>query len=94
MTLTEIRNLRRDLRYVSTSLRSCRRLPWPLLLNWGRARMAERDIDYFRQRAAQERDHASAAERENVAEIHLELARLYDAMVNEPALRPTLRIAF
>ena len=38
-------------------------------------------------------ERALAAERQDVAAIHLELARLYDALVNEPAIRPTLHIA-
>lgn len=56
--------------------------------------MARNDIDYYRARAIEEREQALASDRQNVAEIHLELARLYDALVNEPAIRPTLRIAF
>jgi hypothetical protein len=54
--------------------------------------MAPKDIDYYRARAIEERERASVADRQDVAEIHLELARLYDALVKEPALRPTLRI--
>lgn len=55
--------------------------------------MSPTDVDYYRARAIEEREHALAADHKNVAEIHLELARLYDALVNEPSLRPTLRIA-
>jgi hypothetical protein len=36
---------------------------------------------------------ALAADRQEIAEIHLELARLYDALVNQPALRPKLHIS-
>lgn len=55
--------------------------------------MARNDIDYYRARAIAEREHALAADRQDVAAIHLELARLYDALVNEPAIRPRLHIA-
>ena len=52
------------------------------------------DVEYFRQRAAAERELASQSDRANVAAIHDELARQYDALVNRAELRPTLRIAF
>ena len=55
--------------------------------------MSSTDTDYYRARATEEREQAVAADRKNVAEIHLELARLYDALDNEPAIRPTLRIS-
>ena len=55
--------------------------------------MTPHDSDYYRARAIEEREHALASDRQDVAAIHLELARLYDALVKEPALRPTLRIA-
>ena len=45
------------------------------------------DADYYRERARVERDRAAESDRTDVAEIHLELARLYDAMVEQPALR-------
>ena len=54
--------------------------------------MSPNDVDYYRARATEERERALAADRQNVAEIHLELARLYDALVKEPAIRPTLSI--
>jgi len=54
--------------------------------------VAETDIEYYRRRAIQEREYALAADRQDVAAIHLELARLYDALVNEPGIRPVLRI--
>ena len=54
--------------------------------------MSPTDVEYYRARAVEEREQALAAHRENVSEIHFELARLYDALVNEPAIRPTLRI--
>ena len=55
--------------------------------------MSSTDTNYYRGRAIEEREQALAADRNNVAEIHLELARLYDALDNEPAIRPTLRIS-
>jgi hypothetical protein len=62
-----------------------------LPLCWGRL-MISNDIDYYRARAIEEREQALAADRQDVAAIHLELARLYDALVNEPAIRPKLHI--
>jgi hypothetical protein len=50
------------------------------------------DIEYFRARAAQEREAAADAAQSNVAAIHEELARLYDALADQPELR-TLRRA-
>ena len=54
--------------------------------------MSTGNVEYYRARAIEEREQALAADRKNVADIHLELARLYDALVNEPAIRPTLSI--
>jgi hypothetical protein len=54
--------------------------------------MAELDIEYYRHRAIEEREKALAADRQDVAAIHLELARLYDALISEPAIRPTLSL--
>lgn len=45
------------------------------------------DAEYYRERARVERDRAAESDRAEVAEIHLELARLYEAMVEQPALR-------
>lgn len=50
--------------------------------------MTSKDVEYYRARAIEEREHALAADRQDVAAIHLELARLYDALVAEPELRP------
>jgi hypothetical protein len=55
--------------------------------------VSSNDIEYYRQRATTERKLALAADRQEVAEIHLELARLYDALVNQPGLRPKLHIS-
>lgn len=55
--------------------------------------MPSNDIEYYRQRATTERKLALEAARQEVAEIHLELSRLYDALVNQPGLRPKLHIS-
>ena len=52
------------------------------------------DVEYYRQRASAERELARDAERADVAAIHEELARQYEALVNRAELRPTLRLAF
>lgn len=54
--------------------------------------MTANDASYYRQRAVTERALALAAERQNVREIHEELARQYEALVDQAGLRPTLRI--
>ena len=51
--------------------------------------MSSKDIEYYRQRAAAERALALKAERREVAAIHEELARQYQAMVDDQRLRPT-----
>lgn len=45
------------------------------------------DTSYYRQRAVTERALALKSEREEVREIHLELARLYEALVEQKELR-------
>ena len=50
------------------------------------------DTAYYRQRATAERALALKSERQDIAEIHAELARLYQALVDQEDLRPTLRI--
>ena len=52
------------------------------------------DVEYYRQRANAERELARDAGRADVAAIHDELARQYEALVNRAELRPTLRLAF
>jgi hypothetical protein len=56
--------------------------------------MSADDTEYYRQRAADERAIALKAERYEVAVIHEELARQYQALVDRAELRPTLSIAF
>lgn len=54
--------------------------------------MSPDDTSYYRQRAAEERAKALAAEREDVREIHEELARQYDALIDQTELRPPRRM--
>ena len=56
--------------------------------------MSSHDLQYFKIRAAAERERAAAATGE-AAEIHLELASLYEKLINlDQRERSTLRIAF
>ena len=55
--------------------------------------MSSRDIEYYRARAIQEREAAADASQREVAMIHEELARLYEALADQPELRTTLRVA-
>lgn len=54
--------------------------------------MSAEDTDYYRRRAAEERARASDSKRQNVREIHEELARHYEALVQRSELRPILSI--
>ena len=54
--------------------------------------MSQRDQDYYRARAIEERERANSSDRANVREIHEELARLYEALTDQAELRPTLSI--
>ena len=53
--------------------------------------MSPNDIDYYRARFADERAAASHSANEHVAEIHEELARQYEALVEHAELRPSFR---
>jgi hypothetical protein len=53
--------------------------------------MPSEDTEYYRQRAAHERAMALKAERHEVAAIHEELARQYQALVDDAELRPAPR---
>ena len=53
--------------------------------------MSHEDTSYYRQRAVTERALALASERQNVREIHEELARQYEALVKQSELRPIFR---
>ena len=50
--------------------------------------MFESDLDYYRHRARQERHLAKQSDRANVAAIHEELARQYEALIEHAELRP------
>lgn len=54
--------------------------------------MSSEDTAYYRQRAIDERALALRTERLDIAAIHQELARLYQALVDDVELRPKLRI--
>jgi hypothetical protein len=54
--------------------------------------MSSSDTEYYRQRAIDERALAVKEERRNVAAIHEELARQYQALVDKAELRPELQI--
>ena len=62
------------------------------MLQSGTAQMSSEDIEYYRSRAAEEREAAADAEQSNVAAIHQELARLYDALAAQPELRYLRRV--
>jgi len=54
--------------------------------------MQSHDVEYYRARAAAERELAEATENAEVAAIHEELAVQYEALVEQADLRSTLRI--
>lgn len=56
--------------------------------------MSRDDSQYYRERADSERALALTAAAENVAEIHEELARLYEALATQPELRSELPLAY
>ena len=49
--------------------------------------MDDLDVAYYRQRAIDERYRALEAHRSNVAVIHMELAKQYQALVDQAELR-------
>lgn len=50
--------------------------------------MSTKDVEYYRQRAETELQLAAASERADVAFIHEELARQYQALIDQKELRP------
>ena len=54
--------------------------------------MTSDDTAYYRQRAIEEREMALRSERQNVAAIHEDLAKQYQALVDQVELRPKIRI--
>lgn len=65
-----------------------------LRLTNGEWRMTSADKEYYRRRAAKERELAEAAEQIAIAKIHLELALLYDALVEDAEPRRKLSISW
>ena len=53
--------------------------------------MSSEDTEYYRQRAVDERALALKAERRDIAAIHEELARQYQALVDNAELQPERR---
>ena len=62
--------------------------------NLGKQAMLSSDTAYYRDRANTERRLALTADRQDVALIHEELARMYQALVDQKELRPTLRMVY
>jgi len=54
--------------------------------------MLHSDLEYYRQRAAAERKLARNAANRDIAEIHEELARQYEALIERPELRGIVRV--
>jgi hypothetical protein len=54
--------------------------------------MSSDETAYYRQRANEEREMALRSERQDVAAIHEELAKQYQALVDQAELRPNVRI--
>jgi hypothetical protein len=54
--------------------------------------MSSNDTTYYRQRAIEEQEMALRSDRQNVAAIHEELAKQYQALVDQAELRPKVRI--
>lgn len=48
------------------------------------------ELQYFRQRAREERERADAAPSPIIAEVHLALAEKYEGLIAEPDKRETL----
>ena len=55
--------------------------------------MSSDEIEYYRARAIEERKAAADASQANVAAIHEELARLYEALADQPELRLQRKVA-
>ena len=54
--------------------------------------MSKYDADYYRKRATTEREMALRSDRQDVAAIHEELARQYQALLEQATLRPTMHL--
>ena len=51
------------------------------------------EFEYYRARAEQEHEAAQDAGKQHVAEIHLELAKAYEALMEHPMIRPRVQRA-
>ena len=56
--------------------------------------MEDKDVEYYRHRAATERALAASSDRQEVAAIHEELAEQYQTLVENASLRPRLSLSF
>ena len=56
--------------------------------------MSDEDAAYFRKRAADERALAAISAGNHIAEIHLDLARQYEALAEARSPRPKLHVKF
>lgn len=56
--------------------------------------MSQSDTEYYRRRAVDERAAALQADNADVAAIHQELARQYQALADQTGLRPKLRVKY
>ena len=59
-------------------------------LRVGATRMFTSELEYFRQRAREERERSATAPNPIVAEVHRALAERYEALMRQPDLRVTL----
>ena len=54
--------------------------------------MTSADMDYYQRRVAQEREAACDAGKQHIADIHFELARAYEALLEHSEVRAGLRL--
>lgn len=55
--------------------------------------MASKDVDYYRERAAEERRAAKAAAEKSIARIHDQMAAKYEALADQVELSSGPRLA-
>ncbi len=75
--------------FTAWASRRLRALALPLIRNG--AIMSSENAEYYRKRAADERDLAKAAPSEIIAKIHLDLAEQYEVLAALPDVPPGLR---
>jgi hypothetical protein len=56
--------------------------------------MSASDLEFYRRRARDERQRAQQSQNADVALIHEELARAYEALIEHDSLRPKLSVNF